>query len=109
MLVVSLPDPCSWWPNSQVPPHPLVPTLQVLDPQWLLEWQLRRQSEADPASLAELRDNGLSDDDAHAALAHCHGDVMRVRGWGWGLGGLKIMPCCRPSCLCPGRQAVSNR
>lgn len=61
--------------------HPLPPHLacrQVLDPQWLLEWQARRDSEADPASLALLRANGLAEEEARAALRHCRGNIDRV-------------------------------
>ena len=55
------------------------------DPDASLLWLLAERQEAeagagpDPAAVAELRANGLAQEDVLAALSHCKGDVAAVR------------------------------
>ena len=51
-----------------------------------MERQALQEAEQGPAALAELRANGLSEQDARAALSACHGNIDKVL--------CCAVPCC---------------
>lgn len=69
------------------------------DPDASLLFLLAERQEAeggagpDPAAVAELRANGLPQEDALAALSHCNGDVAAVRAYVCMHGWLADAPC----------------